>query len=238
MTLRPLVSTSGQSDGVSGQYICPSSRRTCHTKCGAFHAADTCGTSSTGSDLAASYSARVCLLPVSGLRVSIRSRTLLRRWTISESCGTTSLKFVHSSPSAMFLSRQISSALRIRSNLRRRLRDRGEDGVLGEGQLVERLAEVALGRGLHAVALVAVEVLVEVGGDDRLLARLARERLGQPDRLDDLARLALVGRALERRGRQQPGPDELLGDGRGAARACPRSCRGRPTRCRPDRSPG
>ena len=102
--------------------------------------------------------------------------------------------------------------------LGRRLGDRGEDRVLGEGQLVERLAEVALGRGLHAVALVAVEVLVEVGGDDLLLARLAgRERLGQADRLDDLARLALVDRAVERLGREEAGADELLGDRRGAA---------------------
>ena len=57
--------------------------------------------------------------------------------------------------------------------LGRGLGDRGEDRVLGQGQLVEGLAEVALGRGLHAVALVAVEVLVQVGGDDLLLARLA-----------------------------------------------------------------
>ena len=83
--------------------------------------------------------------------------------------------------------------------------------------LVERLAEVALGGRLHAVALVAVEVLVEVGGDDLLLAFLARIGLGQPDRLDDLARLALIGRARERLGREQPRADELLGDRGGAA---------------------
>ena len=44
------------------------------------------------------------------------------------------------------------------------------------------------------------------------------ERLGQPDRLDDLAGLALIGRALERLGREELGADELLGDRRSAAR--------------------
>ncbi len=43
-------------------------------------------------------------------------------------------------------------------------------------------------------------------------------RLGQPDRLDDLADLALVGRVRERLRRQESGPDELLGDGRRASR--------------------
>jgi hypothetical protein len=71
---------------------------------------------------------------------------------------------------------------------------------------------------LHAVALVPVEVLVEVGGDDLLLARLAREGLCQADRLDDLASLALIEGALERRGREEPGPDELLRDRRSPAR--------------------
>ncbi len=51
-----------------------------------------------------------------------------------------------------------------------------------------------------------------------LLAVLAREGLGQADRLDDLARLALVGGALERLGRQEPCADELLGDRRRATR--------------------
>ena len=43
-------------------------------------------------------------------------------------------------------------------------------------------------------------------------------RLGQADRLDDLADLALVGRALEGLGGQEPVADELLGDRRGTAR--------------------
>ena len=98
------------------------------------------------------------------------------------------------------------------------MRDRGEDGVLGEGQLGERLAEVATRGGLHAVCLVAVEVLVEIRGDDVLLALVARVGLGEPDRLDDLADLALVRLAGERLGGQQSGADELLGDGRRAAR--------------------
>ena len=102
---------------------------------------------------------------------------------------------------------------------RRRLGDRGQDRVLGEGQLVERLAEVALRGSLHAIALVAVEVLVEVRRDDLLLAGHARrEFLGQPVRLDDLARLALIGRALEGLRREQAGAHELLGDGRCATR--------------------
>ena len=65
--------------------------------------------------------------------------------------------------------------------------------------------EVASDRRLHAVALVAVVVLVEVGGDDRLLALLAREVLGHPDRLDDLLELALGGpvRVLDERGVEQ-----------------------------------
>jgi hypothetical protein len=90
------------------------------------------------------------------LRVFIRSRTWLRRWTISEVGGTTSLKFVHSSPSAT-LSRQISSAFRTRSNL---VGDWGIAARIASWARVswaQRLAEVRPGRGLHAVALVAVK---------------------------------------------------------------------------------
>ena len=54
---------------------------------------------------------------------------------------------------------------------RGRLRDGGQRGGLGDGEVVQvRDAEVGLGGGLHAVAVVAVEVLVEVGGQDGLLA--------------------------------------------------------------------
>ncbi len=49
--------------------------RTCHTKWGARHVAETCFVITTGSALAASYSAAECWLPVSGLRVRMRSST-------------------------------------------------------------------------------------------------------------------------------------------------------------------
>ena len=57
--------------------------------------------------------------------------------------GTTRLKLVHSSPSATVV-RQTSVGVAHQVELRRRLRDGGEDRVLGEGQVGERLAEVAL----------------------------------------------------------------------------------------------
>ena len=156
------------------------------------------------------------MLPVSVLRVSIRSRTLLRRCTTSESWGTIELELRALLAFGDVLQADLGRVAH-EVELRRRLRDRGQDRVLGEGQVGQRLAEVALGGRLHAVALVAVEVLVEVGRDDLLLAFLAGVGLGEADRLDDLARLALVGRALEGRRRQEPGANELLGDGRGAA---------------------
>ena len=99
---------------------------------------------------------------------------------------------------------------------RRCLQQRGQDHGLSDRQLAEvRDAEVALGRGGDAVALVPVVVEVQVVGDDRLLALLPRELLGQADRLDDFLDLP-VDRA--RGGRKQPCPHELLGDGGGAAR--------------------
>ena len=100
---------------------------------------------------------------------------------------------------------------------RRRLGDRGEDGHLGEGQALEVLVEVRSRGRLHAVALVAVEVLVQVGGDDLLLALLARIGLGEPQGLDDLPHLPLLAAAHECGRRQETGPDELLGDRRAAA---------------------
>ena len=88
---------------------------------------------------------------------------------------------------------------------RRRLGDAGQDRRLGEGQLGQVVeAEVALRRGLDPVAPVAVEVLVQVGGHDGLLARRARIFLGQPDRLDDLADLALIAAAFEGARREEP----------------------------------
>ena len=99
-----------------------------------------------------------------------------------------------------------------------RLGDRREDGGLGEAELFEREAEVGQGRRLDAVAPVAIEVLVEVGGDDLALALDAGILLGQPDRLDDLADLPLVDGVGEGLLGQEPRPDELLGDRRSAAR--------------------
>ena len=99
----------------------------------------------------------------------------------------------------------------------RRLGDPGEDGGLGKGQLGEvRDAPVAAGGGGDPVAVVAVEVVVEVRGDDLPLALLAREGLREADRLDDLPDLPLVGRGEGRVG-QEAVADQLLGDRRAAA---------------------
>ena len=69
------------------------------------------GVSTTGSDFAASYSAAVCVRPVSGLRVFISSRTWLRRWTISDVSGTTSWNSGHSSPSSTLLEADLLGVL-------------------------------------------------------------------------------------------------------------------------------
>ena len=109
---------------------------------------------------------------------------------------------------------------------------------LGQGQLLEVLVEVRVGCRLHSVALVAVEVLVEVRGDDLALAVLAGVCLGEPQRLDDLADLAFLAAAGERALRQQPRANELLGDRGAAAGAAARACRSWPRRSPRDRSPG
>ncbi len=112
---------------------------------------------------------------------------------------------------------------------RGRLGDAGEDRRLGEGELVERHPPVAAGGGGDPVAVVAVEVVVEVGRDDLLLAIPAGEGLGQADRLDDLPDLPLIGGG-EGRSRQEPVAHELLGDRRRAASVA----RDRVDRCRDD----
>ncbi len=98
-----------------------------------------------------------------------------------------------------------------------RLRDGGQDGGLREGQLAEvGDPEVVLGRGPDAVAVVAVEVLVVVGGDDPSLAVQAGVGLGDADRLDDLLDLALDSAlgVLDQGGIEEPLAHELLGEGR------------------------
>ena len=105
--------------------------------------------------------------------------------------------------------------------VRGRLGQPGDDRRLGRVDLGDVDPEVAADRRLHAVALVAVVVLVEVGGDDVLLARRPAEVLGHPDRLDDLLELALGGpvRVLDEGRVEQALADQLLGDGRRAAAA-------------------
>ncbi len=98
--------------------------------------------------------------------------------------------------------------------LGRRLRDGGEGRELGEVEVRERLAEVAHRGGGNPIALVAVEVLVEVGLQDQPLPVLAGVGLGQADRLDDLADLAVIDGALERPRGEQLRAHELLRDRR------------------------
>ncbi len=100
-----------------------------------------------------------------------------------------------------------------------RLRQRRQQRCLSGGQLRELLAEVRPRGGLHSVALVAVVVEVEVRGEDLALARLARVRLRQADRLDDLLELPLDGSSRVRYQVlvEQTGADQLLGDRRRAA---------------------
>ncbi len=90
----------------------------------------------------------------------------------------------------------------------RPLRQRGEIGDLGHGQLVHRLAEIVQGRGGDAVVAEAEIDLVEVELED-LLLRIGRLDLEGEQRLLDLAvERSLVG--------QQEVLGDLLGDRRGA----------------------
>src|SRR4029453_16911249 len=62
----------------------------------------------------------------------------------------------------------------------------GQGGRLGQGQLPDRPGEVVLGRGGDAVDAVAEVHLVQVGGQDPVLAGRPLQR-GRVDRLDQLA---------------------------------------------------
>ena len=102
----------------------------------------------------------------------------------------------------------------------RRLGEPGQQRGLGGRQLPEVAdTEVDLsGRG-DPVRAVAVEDLVQVGGDDAFLATLPRERRRHPLRLEQLLGLAnvAVGARLEVFLRQQARSDELHRDGRCSA---------------------
>src|SRR5207253_274958 len=76
--------------------------------------------------------------------------------------------------------------------------------------------EVVPRRRGDAVALVAVVVLVEVRDHDLFLAVGPRILLREADRLDDLLDLSLVDAGVESALREEPRPDELLGDRRGS----------------------
>ena len=107
----------------------------------------------------------------------------------------------------------------VRVERRGRLRQPGEERRLGRAELGEvGHAEVDVGRGGDPVRVVAVEDLVQVGRDDLLLAGLAGEAVRHPRGLDQLLGLAdvAVGAGRGRVRRQEPRPDELLGDRRGA----------------------
>ena len=100
---------------------------------------------------------------------------------------------------------------------RGRLQDRGQDGGLSRCQFAQvGYAEVALGGRGNSVALVAVEVEIQIGGDNRLFALFTGELLSQPDRLDDFLDLPIDSRGCWW---QEPLPDELLGNRRGATGA-------------------
>ncbi len=91
---------------------------------------------------------------------------------------------------------------------RRKLRQRGQHRAFGNGQLIERLAVVELGRRRDAVRAMAEEDLVEVELEDLVLGQRALDA----EREEDLGELARVAdfRAEEEVAR------DLLGDRRAA----------------------
>ena len=172
---RPPFSRASQVGTSSPHSLVASSFWTAQTKCGAIQLGVCCGARTTFSSLAARKSAASNCPADSGFRSpsASRSRIWFRRWTISVSSGTTSVALPGQVPSSSTATSHSVDRVQDEVVVRRRLRQPGEDRRLGDRQVVELLAEVRLGRGLDPVALVAVVVLVEVGGDDLLLA-LAR----------------------------------------------------------------
>ncbi len=94
----------------------------------------------------------------------------------------------------------------------RRLGQRGQEGGLRQGDLVQRLVEVGLRRRGHAVGLHAEVDLVQVQLEDAVLG----QRLLHPDGEHGLLDLALHGALVAA---QQHVARDLLGDGGGADRA-------------------
>ena len=129
----------GSRRGCPGRGCAPSSSRTCQTKCGAFQLADACWRSSTGSSLAASYSAAVCASPLSGgWRVFHQLEDIVAPLHDgSLSGGTMSMNLAHSTSSGS----PRGSRSRIPDQVKAGggLGDGGEDGRLGQGQLIEGL---------------------------------------------------------------------------------------------------
>jgi hypothetical protein len=93
---------------------------------------------------------------------------------------------------------------------------REERGLRGRQQLEVVDPEIDLGRGGDPVRVVAVIDLVEIRGQDALLALVAGEGCGEILRLQDLLDLAHELIAFEHISRQQPRTNELLGDRRRA----------------------
>ncbi len=212
MILRPPCSRIGQVSA-SAHSLSDSSLRIDQTKCGAFHCGVVCGARQIGSFLAASKSAAVYLLPVRIAPIGVLGERV--EHVVATLDDADVVRIVGHAQLAVGLF--LGVAYQVVAG--RRLREGGEQRYLAERQLVEvghvLDAEIAARGGHDAVAAVAVVVLVEVGGDDALLAVDTRKSVGHADRLDDLLDLAFdraVRVAYEIRV-EQALADQLLGDG-------------------------
>ena len=96
----------------------------------------------------------------------------------------------------------------VRVETRRRIRDTGKHGGLGDVEILRGLGEIGLGRGLDAIGLVPVEDLVEVKRQDLVLGEATLD-LKRQRRLSDLAFQGV-------RAPHEHPLDELLGDRAGA----------------------